>query len=89
VCLIDPHGDLARDVLSVVPSEREDDVFFLDLSDAAFPPAIGLLDARDEWEERLLVSDLLSILRRLFASSWGDRLEHLLRHALLTLRYLI
>lgn len=85
LCLIDPHGDLARDVLALVPPEREEDVFFLDLSDAAFPPAIGLLDARDEWEERLLVSDLLSILRRLFASSWGDRLEHLLRHALLTL----
>lgn len=85
LCLIDPHGDLARDVLSLVPPEREADVLFLDLSDAAFPPAIGLLDARDEWEERLLVSDLLSILRRLFASSWGDRLEHLLRHALLTL----
>jgi len=85
LCLIDPHGDLARDVLSLVPPAREEDVLFLDLSDAAFPPAIGLLDARDEWEERLLVSDLLSILRRLFASSWGDRLEHLLRHALLTL----
>lgn len=85
LCLIDPHGDLSRDVLSLVPPEREGDVFFLDLADASFPPAIGLLDARDEWEERLLVSDLLSILRRLFASSWGDRLEHLLRHALLTL----
>jgi hypothetical protein len=85
LCLIDPHGDLARDVLSLVPPEREKDVLFLDLADAAFPPALGLLDARDEWEERLLVSDLLSILRRLFASSWGDRLEHLLRHALLTL----
>ncbi len=85
LCLIDPHGDLARDVLALVPPEREGDVLFLDLSDAAFPPALGLLDARDEWEERLLVSDLLSILRRLFASSWGDRLEHLLRHALLTL----
>ncbi len=85
LCLIDPHGDLARDVLALVPPEREGDVFYLDLADAAFPPAIGLLDATDEWEERLLVSDLLSILRRLFASSWGDRLEHLLRHALLTL----
>ncbi len=88
LCLIDPHGDLARDVLALVPPKREGDVLFLDLADAAFPPAIGLLDARDEWEEReerLLVSDLLSILRRLFASSWGDRLEHLLRHSLLTL----
>jgi hypothetical protein len=85
LCLIDPHGDLARDVLERVPPGRESNVLFLDLSDADFPPAIGLLDAGSEWEERLLVSDLLSILRRLFSSSWGNRLEHLLRHALLTL----
>jgi hypothetical protein len=85
LCLIDPHGDLAHDVLERVPPGREGDVLFLDLSDAGFPPAIGLLDAGSEWEERLLVSDLLSILRRLFSSSWGNRLEHLLRHALLTL----
>jgi hypothetical protein len=85
LCLIDPHGDLAQDVLATIPPEREKDVLFLDLSDSAFPPALGLLQAGSEWEKRLLVSDLLSILHRVFASSWGDRLEHILRHALLTL----
>ncbi len=85
LCLIDPHGDLALDVLSRVPPDREDDVFYLDLSDTAHPPAIGLLQAEGEWEKRLLVSDLLAILHRLFQASWGDRLEHILRHALLTL----
>lgn len=85
LCLIDPHGDLALDVLGRVPSEREDDTFYLDLSDTAHPPALGLLEASNEWEKRLLVSDLLAILHRLFRASWGDRLEHILRHALLTL----
>lgn len=85
LCLIDPHGDLALDVLRRVPGEREADVFYLDLSDTAYPPALGLLEAANEWEKRLLVSDLLAILHRLFSSSWGDRLEHILRHALLTL----
>ena len=85
VCLIDPHGDLAHDVLARVPEERADDALYLDLSDRDFPLALGLLEAADEWEERLVCSDLLSILRRLFAASWGDRLEHILRHALLTL----
>jgi len=85
LCLIDPHGDLALDVLRRVPPDREDDVLYLDLSDTAHPPALGLLQAESEWEKRLLVSDLLAILHRLFRSSWGDRLEHILRHALLTL----
>ena len=85
LCLIDPHGDLARDVLERVPPERQEDVLYLDFSDREHPVAMGLLEANDEWEKRLLTSDLLSILHRLFASSWGDRLEHILRHVLLTL----
>jgi hypothetical protein len=85
LCLIDPHGDLALDVLARIPLHRQSDVLYLDCSDGEHPPSIGLLEAHDEWEKRLLVSDVLSILRRLFAASWGDRLEHILRHVLLTL----
>lgn len=85
LCLIDPHGDLARDVLERVPPNRMDDVLYVDLSDQAHPPALGLLETADEWEKGLLVSDLLAVMHRLFSSSWGDRLEHILRHALLTL----
>jgi hypothetical protein len=85
LCLIDPHGDLANDVLERVPPERMHDVLYLDFADREHPPAMGLLEASDEWEQRLIASDVLSVLRRLFASSWGDRLEHILRHALLTL----
>jgi len=72
-------------VLALVPPERVNDTLYLDFADREHPPAIGLLQASDEWEARLLCSDLLSILRRLFSSSWGDRLEHILRHVLLTL----
>ena len=85
LCLIDPHGDLALDILQRVPDRRMDDVLYLDLSDSEYPLAMGLLEAHNEQEERLLCSDLLSVLRRLFAASWGDRLEHIFRHAILTL----
>jgi hypothetical protein len=85
LCLIDPHGDLAHDVLARIPEQRAGDVLYLDLSDREYPLALGLLEAGNEQERRLLCSDLLSVLRRLFASSWGDRLEHILRHAILTL----
>jgi hypothetical protein len=85
LCLIDPHGDLALDVLAQVPEARSGDVLYLDLSDREYPLALGLLEASNEYEQRLLCSDVLSVLKRLFASSWGDRLEHILRHAILTL----
>lgn len=85
LCLIDPHGDLALDVLRLLPSERAGDALYLDFADREHPVSMGLLEAGGDWEKRLLCSDVLSILRRLFASSWGDRLEHILRHALQTL----
>jgi hypothetical protein len=85
LCVIDPHGDLALDVLARIPEERSGDVLYLDLSDREYPLALGLLQAGSEHERRLLCSDLLSVLKRLFASSWGDRLEHILRHAIVTL----
>jgi len=85
LCLIDPHGDLALDILERIPANRKKDVLYLDLSDREFPLSLGLLEAANEHEQRLLCSDLLSILRRLFAASWGDRLEHILRHVILTL----
>jgi len=85
LCLIDPHGDLALDVLDRIPENRKEDVLYLDLSDREYPLSLGLLEANNEHEQRLLSSDLLSILRRLFAASWGDRLEHILRQVILTL----
>ena len=42
--LIDPHGDLAEQVLRLVPAERFDDVVFIDLSDEAFACGINPLD---------------------------------------------
>lgn len=85
LCLIDPHGDLALDVLERIPRERAADTLYLDFSDREHPLALGLLESHSEGERRLLCSDLLSVLHRVFASSWGDRLEHILRHAILTL----
>lgn len=85
LCLLDPHGDLAQDVLALVPPERQADVLYLNLGDREHPVALGLLDAKDEWKRRLLCADTIAVLHRLFASSWGDRIEHVLRHVLLTL----
>jgi hypothetical protein len=85
LCLIDPHGDLARDALALVPAERAADSYYFDLSDRDFPVALGLFQSNTEGERALLSSDIVSIFHRLFTSSWGDRLEHILRYVLLTL----
>ncbi len=44
VCLIDPHGDNADDVLNYVPSHRIDDVIYFNPADQNFPLSSNILE---------------------------------------------
>src|SRR5437667_9741022 len=39
VGVIDPHGDLAEDIIDAIPSERSDDVVYFNPSDLEYPIA--------------------------------------------------
>jgi hypothetical protein len=86
VCVIDPHGDLIDEVLGLVPKDRIDDVVLLDPMETEFPFGLNLLecDNKDPHQVRWVVSTVMGTLERLFIDSWGPRLEHVLRHTLLT-----
>ena len=51
VGVLDPHGDLIRDVLKRIPSHRVDDVILFDPADKEYPFALNILEAKDD-EER-------------------------------------
>jgi len=44
VGVIDPHGDLAEDIIDSIPPERSDDVVYFNPSDLAYPIAWNLVD---------------------------------------------
>lgn len=83
--LIDPHGDLAEAVLRSVPRHRTNDVVLFDAGDVSHPLAFNVLAGRSAAERPLVASGVLSAFKKLYADSWGPRLEHILRNALLTL----
>ena len=85
VGLIDPHGDLAEAVLGLVPPPRTNEVILLDAGDTAFPVAFNPLACSDPMERPLVVSGVMSAFKKLYGDSWGPRLEHILRNALLAL----
>lgn len=86
VAVIDPHGDLAESVIDAVPSNRVNDVVILDPSDTAHPFAFNLLEQTDDPNKRnLMASGLLGVFKKMYAHSWGPRLEHILRNTLLAL----
>jgi Helicase HerA, central domain/Type IV secretion-system coupling protein DNA-binding domain len=86
VLLVDPHQDLARAVLGLVPPSRYEDVLYLDLSDSTRPVGLNVLDAGLGWGRDAVVSNALTVFRREWGERhWGPRMEDVFRFALLSL----
>lgn len=85
VGVVDPHGDLIEKILDFIPPERINDVVILDPSDREFPISFNPLQATNQDQRGLVVSGMISIFQKLWAFSWGPRLEHILRNTLFAL----
>lgn len=85
VGIIDPHGELAEECLKAVPSTRISDVIYFNPCDRDFPVGFNLLDCKDPNLKPLVASGVVGVFQKLWASSWGVRLENTLRHAVLSL----
>ena len=83
--LIDPHGDLVEHVLDVVPDHRKKDVVYFNVPDQAEALSFNPLGGVPFEKRSLAASGMLEVFRKLWADSWGPRLEHILRNALLAL----
>lgn len=85
LCVIDPHGDLVETILNYIPSHRINDVVYFDPSDPERTVKINLFEGENIVHRELIASGIVSIFRKLYAYSWGPRLEYILRNTLLTL----
>jgi len=85
VSVIDPHGDLAEHILDRIPENRIEDVIYFNPSDLEFPIAFNPLEKVPPDYHHLVVSGLISVLKKIWFDFWGPRLEHILRHSLFAL----
>ena len=85
VAVVDPHGDLVEKVINFIPSSRINDVIYFDPSDLDFPIAFNVFEKVDKSHQHLIASGLIGIFKKLWADSWGPRLEYVLRNAILAL----
>ena len=85
LALIDPHGDLAEELLELIPARRIKDVIYLNPADLEYPVAFNPLENVVPDHRYLVASGMISVLKKVWADFWGPRLEHILRNALLTL----
>jgi DNA helicase HerA-like ATPase len=85
VALIDPHGDLAEEVLDLIPEGRVNDVIYFNPADMEYPVAFNPLEKVHPDFHHLVASGLISVFKKIWPEFWGPRLEHILRHSVLTL----
>jgi hypothetical protein len=86
LAIIDPHGDLVRDILPFIPKERADDVIYFDPSDLDRPMGLNLLEAETPEEKELVAMDALNIMIKLFWNEiFGPRIQDYFRNAVLAL----
>ncbi len=78
VGLIDPHGDLAEEILDCVPPWRADHVLYFNPADDEYPVGFNLVGSPWETEHYLDSSSLVSAFKHLWRDSWGPRLEYIL-----------
>jgi hypothetical protein len=85
VGLIDPHGDLAEDLLNHIPPWRADHLMYFNPSDLDFPVGLNLLANVPRDERHLVASGIVTAFKNLWRDSWGPRLEYILYNALAAL----
>ncbi|MFA5842357.1 MAG: DUF87 domain-containing protein [Candidatus Gracilibacteria bacterium] len=85
IAVIDPHGDLAEKVIDFVPPHRTNDVVLFDPADREFPVSFNMMESPDPAFNTIICSGLVGIFKKIYAESWGPRLEHILRNTILSL----
>ncbi len=85
VAVIDPHGDLVETILRNIPKSRTNDIVLFDPADQEYPIGFNMLENSRPELRPIVAGGLVSIFKKMFAESWGPRLEYILRNTILTL----
>jgi len=67
-CVIDPHGEFAEFVLSIIPPERVDDVIYFDPGDISRPMGLNMLEINPDHPEQktMVIDELFEIFNKLY-----------------------
>ena len=85
ICLIDPHGDLAEDVLDYVPKERAKDVIYFDAGNEDRPMGLNLYEINSLDEADRTVNDATEIFLKMFwPEIFGPRIQEYFKYGSLT-----
>lgn len=85
MALLDPHGDLAEELLDHYPTWRADDLVYFNPGDLEYPIALNLLANVPGDQRHLVASGIVGAFKSIWKESWGPRMEYILYNALAAL----
>jgi len=71
LCVIDPHGDLFRELQGKIPKHRIEDVVLLDPTDTEYPVGLNMLEYDTEAQRFFLIQEFVGIITRLIEDEFG------------------
>jgi hypothetical protein len=81
VGVIDPHGDLAEELLNHIPPKRANHLVYFNPGDVEFPIGLNLLANVALDDRHLVASGIVGAFKGIWRDSWGPRLEYILYNA--------
>jgi hypothetical protein len=85
LAFLDPHGDAVERLVEQIPPDRRAGVIYLDVPNPDCPFGFNPLEAVPLEQRAFAASGIIEAFRNVWGTTWGPRLEHILRNALLTL----
>jgi hypothetical protein len=90
--VIDPHGDLIDQIISVIPKERIQDVVYFNPDDIGYPMGINLLELTPGLneedairEKEFIAESIISVFNKIYTDKYsGPRMEYILRNTIHT-----
>lgn len=90
--VIDPHGDLIDQIISVIPKDRISDVVYFNPDDIGYPMGINLLELTPGLneedairEKEFIAESIISVFNKIYTDKYsGPRMEYILRNTIHT-----
>lgn len=94
LAFLDPHGDVAEDLLAIIPERRKNDLIYFNPFDLKYPIGINILELTPgleedelEMEKELVAEGVISLFRTIFnkeENADAHRIEYILRNTIYT-----
>lgn len=85
LAVVDPHGELAEEVLELIPEHRKGDVVYFNPADTDFHIGFNILEVSDPKYKHLIAGGLMSVFTKIWSNVWSARMEYIMNNAILAL----